>query len=466
MPEFWIKFLDPIESKMSPALYKVIKDHLSYPAVYYRQSPFKKKREEFMKRTFIGHDKEGWFFYTGFVPRVREFCIKNKIALHEEIETYGLTYKEPALPMGIDARSFQIDMVEKVIELERGILKAPTGTGKTILGLYVISCLDGLGNILWLCHTKDLMYQTADEAVKWFGSENVGRVGDSQLQLGRFFTSATRQTFKEHAEQWGTEYDMIVLDEAHHLSAFPYRDRYGNEVGEYGWIFKRIFAPIRIGLTATMPDKIESKMAMEALIGPILEEFTIKEAEDQGYMAKPIIKIKKIPASENVKQYRKYSDVYEWGVVRRLERNRIIIDIVQQHQEKNESVLIVVNKIDHGVLLKNLGDRRNLEIEFIHGETDSATRASAKKLLNSKHLKCVICTSVWKEGVNIPELNVIINAAGGKSELNTLQVIGRGLRKTDNKTELIIYDFFDPSHHYLISHFGERFSLYSDMGWV
>ena len=81
-------------------------------------------------------------------------------------------------------------------------------------------------------------------------------------------------------------------------------------------------------------------------------------------------------------------------------------------------------------------------------------------------MKCVICTAVWKEGVNIPELNVVINAAGGKSELVTLQTIGRGLRKTENKSELIIYDFFDNSHHYLVDHFGHRFCLYSDMGWI
>ena len=68
--------------------------------------------------------------------------------------------------------------------------------------------------------------------------------------------------------------------------------------------------------------------------------------------------------------------------------------------------------------------------------------------------------------LNIPELNVVINDAGGKSEIATLQAIGRGLRRTVNKSELIIYDFFDNSHHYLVSHFGERFSLYCDMNWI
>jgi len=610
---------------MSIDLYKLIKIHLSYRSVYFRQGVFKKTREEFDKSTFISHNKEGYFFYTGFIPKIRTYCLKNKIDLIEkDVETYGLVYKEPTnIPAGVDARSFQMSMVKKVIDLERGILKAPTGTGKTILGLYVISCLEGLGNVLWLCHTKDLMHQTADEAEKWFGKKSIGRVGDGFLELGKFFTSATRQTFKEHAEEWGTEYDMVVCDECfakntlvktptkeipiqsltigdsvytenginlitkifktkvplshvikltlsngkeifcskdhlfkinnewtkaieserkeltpfnnlfkrrkyenktfdrirvesieiyeqnnndksflgvigdkernqgfvefydlevkndhsyyvenvlvhncHHLSAFPEVDKHGKELGEYGHIFKRIFAPIRIGLTATMPDSAQAKMAIEALIGPMLEEFSIEEAREQGYMAKPIIRIKKIPVSERVKQLKKYSDVYEWGIVRRLERNNIILDIVEEHQKKNETCLIVVTKLDHGRLIKKLADSRKIPVEFISGSSDTESRTIAKRMLNNKDIKCVICTAVWKEGTNIPELNVVINAAGGKSELNTLQVVGRGLRKTDTKSELIIYDFFDPSHNYLIGHFGNRFSLYCDNGWV
>jgi len=454
--QLWIRYLDPVESLMSAPLYKLMKDELSYKSVFYRQGVWKKQRTEYLKTTFIGHDKSGYYFYSGFIPRVKNFCAKNNIPL-DNIEMYGLTYQEPKLPDGFDPRSFQKNMVEKIIEFERGVLKAPTGTGKTILGLYVISCLAGLGNVIWLCHTKDLMLQTAKEAEVWFGKSNVGRVGDGNLVLGKFFTSATRQTFKDHVDEWGTEYDMVVLDETHHLSKFD---------GQYAEIFRKIFAPIKIGLTATMPQSAEALLAIEGFIGPILEDFTINEAREEGYMAHPIIKIKKISRSEHVHELRKYADVYEWGIVRRLERNRLIIDIVKEHQDKGDSVLIVVTRIDHGTILKSIGERLGIEIEFINGSTDTETRDLTKQLLNDKKMKCVICTAVWKEGVNIPELNVVINAAGGKSELVTLQTIGRGLRKTENKSELIIYDFFDASHNYLIDHFGHRFSLYSDMNWV
>jgi len=85
--------------------------------------------------------------------------------------------------------------------------------------------------------------------------------------------------------------------------------------------------------------------------------------------------------------------------------------------------------------------------------------------LNEKR-KCIICTSVWKEGLNFPELNVVINAAGGKSEIMTLQALGRGLRVTEKKKFLIFYDIFDPSSRFTVEHFGERLCLYMDNNWI
>jgi len=62
--------------------------------------------------------------------------------------------------------------------------------------------------------------------------------------------------------------------------------------------------------------------------------------------------------------------------------------------------------------------------------------------------------------------NVIINAAGGKSEIRTLQTIGRGLRVTKDKKDVIIYDLWDVSHRFLIEHSGERICTYMDQGWM
>ena len=454
---FWIKQLDPIDSLMSRELYKEVSEIISYTSVFYQQSMYRKVRREYKKTTKIGVTKDGVLFYSGLIPKIKKYCTDNGLDLDCKEQHIHTMRTDPKLPEGVILRDFQKELIHKAIVSERGILKAPTGTGKTVLGLALINSIKGVDGVLWLCHTKDLMYQTRDEAIKFYGKENVGTLGDGTAVTDRFLTVATRQTFKDYADDLGTSYDVVIIDETHHVTSFS---------GEYGTILRKVFAPIRIGLTATLPTTEEAKLAMEAFIGPVIGEFTINEGRDQGFMANPKIKIIKVPFSQRIKEIRKYTDVYEHGVVRRLDRNRMIIDIVKKHQDLGESVLIVVNKIDHGTLLLNMGRSSQIEIEFICGASDSETREMAKVALNEKSMKCVIATAVWREGLNIPELNVVINAAGGKSEIMTLQSIGRGLRRTAEKSELIIYDFFDPSHPYLVNHFGERLCIYMDMGWI
>lgn len=458
MSEFWIKYLDPIESLMAPSLGLLLKESLSYEVVWYREGPFHKIRKDSLKST-LEKTKEGFLFYTGLWTKVQALCKEKSITLGGDEPPFWIKPNlTPNLPSGFQFRDWQKELIHTALCCERGLIKAPTGTGKTNLGIGILLHMANLNKALWLCHTKDLMDQTAKEASKFFGSENIGKVGDGNLCSNKFLTIATRQTFKKHVSELGTNYDVVIVDEGHHISKFN---------GDYSFILQRLYAPVRFALTATPPITSEAKMATEALIGPMIGEFTIKEAQKQDMLSTPKIKLVKVPETSSLKDYGlKYTDVYEKGIVRNLARNRLIADIVRRHHDKNESVLIVITKVAHGELLRNILKMKKINVEFVYGNTDSETRSTVKKALNEKRIKCVICSTIWKEGVDIPELNVVINAAGSKSEIPTMQVLGRGLRKTANKSELILYDFFDPSHRYLIDHFGHRVTLYMDNGWL
>lgn len=457
-PIYWIKYLDPIESLMSPLLSELAKPKLQYPTVWYKQSAFRKIRYEGEKSTIISRTKDGHMFYSGLIPRILQIAddLKAKVVF-EKPQKFLIPKKEMTFPEGITPRQFQLDLINQALIAERGVLKAPTGTGKTILGLFLINSIDNLEQVLWLCHTKDLLYQTVEEAVKFFGYDSVGIIGDSKRDTGKFLTIATRQSFKELADDLGTSYDMVIVDETHHISKFK---------SDYVEILQKVFAPIRIGLTATVSTDIEARLAMEALIGPVVGEFTINKGIEEGFMAEIKIKIIKIPKLQRIRELRRYPDVYEQGVVRRLDRNKLIMDLVKDYTAQGKSCLIVVNQIEHGNLLLSMARNMGLDTEFIQGATDADARVLAKIALDKSHIKSVIATTVWKEGISIPSLNVVINAGGGKSEIATLQSIGRGTRTTPEKTEVIIHDFFDQSHPFLLDHFGERFCLYMNNQWI
>ncbi len=449
--------VDPIYCQVSPETAKLINPILSYTAVYYRQGFYRKERKEYQKSTMV-KGKNCSYFLSGYLERVRCHLGENNstLLMGEGFPTYES--HPSALPNSkITLRQDQIKLINSAARKGKGIIQSPTGSGKTILGIALYSCFDNI-SLLWLCHTKDLMIQTVKEFKK-LGFKSVGMIGDSICEVDKQVTVATRQSFVKLIDDLGDNYDMVIVDESHHLSSFT---------GDYFQILSQLVAPLRFGLTATLPDKEEAKLASEGLIGPVVASLSINEGNKIGVIAKPIIRLLRVPKNHTIGEIRKYSDVYDAGVVYNLVKNRLIISTAKKHVDKGDSVLILLTRIDHGQNLVNIAEMEydNFPIEFVQGSTEGEVRMQIKEALNSKKIKCVISTVIWTEGINIPELDVIINAAGGKSEIRTLQILGRGLRKTKTKDTVIIYDIFDPSHKYLLEHWGDRVCVYFDQGWL
>ena len=255
----------------------------------------------------------------------------------------------------------------------------------------------------------------------------------------------------------------ILVHNCHHISS---------QKGQYAKVLDRSLAPVRIGVTATMPYKPEAQFALEGIIGPKLAELTIKEGHEIGIIAKPVIKILDAPQVEGLeyvegsKDNKKYPEVYQEGIVDNLARNMIIVATAKNLIAENKSTLINVTRIEHGKRLEALGLSYGVDCKFIHGKDGDDVRTRVKNALESKKIKCVIASTIFKEGVNIPSLNACINAAGGKSEIATLQALGRGLRTTETKKEVLIIDFKDVCNVWLRRHFRARLKVYKKNNWV
>ena len=453
-----IRILNPVYCEIPTTLAKIIEPAISFTAVHYRQGMYKKIRKEYQKSTAINIGQGKSLFLTGLLPRVVDFCKKGNIPISVLGKPKLLPFVKPKLN-NINFREEQERVVLRALNAQRGAIVSFTGSGKTAMGVGIIAgFLPVIKDFkaLWLCHTKDLMYQSAEVCQKEL-SITPGIIGDGNADLNKQITMATRQSFINLVEEYGHLYDLILVDEGHHITEMN---------GQYYKILTMLPAPLRFTLTATFPKEKQAELMLEGLIGPIIDKITIQEGIETGSVAEIKVKILKVPTSTSVKELRKYADVYEYGVVQNKSQHLIIVKKTEEHVSKGDSVLIIVNRLDHGRHLLSDFYQKNIPTKFVEGEISAREREVIKGELNQKKIKVVIATTVWKEGVNIPELNVVINAAGGKSEIATLQAIGRGLRKTATKNELVLYDLFDNSHHYLIEHFGFRISLYTEMEWI
>jgi len=457
-----IEVVNPIECRIPIKDAPLLKDILSYTKVFYKKGRFgQQNRKTYQKQCFHSKTTYHKFFYRGYLDRVTQHL--DKLRIQYEIKGMNDFGIDPMAPLlrDIKFRSDQIDLINNAINTEQqnGIIQSATGTGKTILQLGIVSCFPN-HRILLLAHTIGIVKQTVEEAIK-FGFDNVQQIGGGEKYQGEMYGNlvvSTMQSFgKISHEHWMDYFHGVIIDEAHHVSSFE---------GTYAKILTKLLAPIRLGFTATLPEIEEARMAIEGLIGPVVGELSINEAVDKGILAKPVIKLVRSNYNQNIRDIRKYADVYDEGIVHNNSRNSQIVDIILGHVEQGDSCLIFVNRIEHGEYLEAMFSIQGLTVPFVRGSMPSLERENIKESLIQKRRKVAIATTAWKEGINIPSLNVVINAGGGKSEIPVLQAIGRGLRRVDEKDQVIIYDFFDPSHPYLIAHFGERVTLYMDMGWL
>ena len=88
------------------------------------------------------------------------------------------------------------------------------------------------------------------------------------------------------------------------------------------------------------------------------------------------------------------------------------------------------------------------QVEFVDGHYSTARRKAALTRLMHRNLDTIVASKVFGTGVDAPDLQSVVLAAGGKSHIDALQNVGRGMRRRDKagnvtKTAFPVYDITD-----------------------
>jgi len=460
-----ITIIDGIYCKASRDLWPHISRLMEYQGEQWKQGPFHRTKE-IKTRSFLDH--RGGKFLCGFLPRVIQSLKESGIEPEISQRIFLDPIRSPDLfsthtYIRMDQYELQQKIAKEAVKKQRGVIQAPTGSGKTTIAMLIASMFHQKHPVLFLCHTVSLLTQTYSEFTK-AGFSNIGMIGGGYLKrlsdsiaANHKILCSTIQTFsKFNPTEYCDLFDVVIVDEAHHVNSLN---------SQYGKVLTHLLAPIKIGFTATIPSDKEAALALEGIIGPVIGKVSIQEGVDMKIMAKPTIKLIPVPYNSLYGNIQKYQDLYKAAVVDGRIRNTLIAEKAIELAKSGSSSLIIVKEIQHGDNLVGVLRIKGVKCEFVQGNTEGDIREKVKKALDKKDLKIVICTAVWKEGINIPSLNCVINAAGGKSEIATLQAIGRGLRSIPGKKEIVVYDFLDP-YKYLAQHAIQRISIYVEAGWV
>lgn len=213
---------------------------------------------------------------------------------------------------------------------------------------------------------------------------------------------------------------FLTLEEAHEVSGTGFFDLCGAMTN----------AHYRLALTATpnMKDSQEANMRLAAVAGTIGIRVSEKELIDKGILATPIFKFIESTPCAGVNRGSSFPVAYERGIVKNPGRNTQILQHVMEAKKYGLTTMILVQRTDHGDILKNLLKTAGLRAEFIRGEDSQEVRQAALDRLGAGLLDVLIGTTILDVGVDVPSVGQVILAGGGKAEVAVRQRIGRGLR--------------------------------------
>lgn len=352
---------------------------------------------------------------------------------------------------------YQDEAVEVGIEKGRGIIKAPTGSGKTEILFGLVKSLPC--KWLFLVHSKDLVLQTAERWTERTGEEAfVYRKGVGLPPSSCRFVCCTFQTLYSGIKKKDKTAKAILLnaqglavDECHRQPAGSF----------YRVSMAARNAYYRLGFSGTPFGRGDNKALMAiAALGEPIYKISPETLIDEGKLAAPKIIMRKCYQEVSSATHQ---GVYGKGIVRSAKRNKLVAGMAD---EATKPCMLFVKQTNHGKLLLKRLEKAGYSVDFVWGTHSPAQRQRAIKRLEFGDTDVLIASVVFQDGIDIPSLASIVVGSGGKSIIATLQRIGRGMR-TDGgrKQEFEVYDVFDVGNAMLERHAKARQRTYVKEGY-
>ena len=334
-------------------------------------------------------------------------------------------------------RDYQEDSVNKAIEKKVGILEIATGLGKTFIASEVIRRLKK--RTLFLINRIELVTQTKEMFEEELGVE-IGVMAEGNLNISKMITVASVQTIYSILKNRSGDERNLLLKYLYNVEVVVYDECHGvSESVTYDILKKTLVnADYIIGLSATPFRNDGSTLDMNGFLGTPIVKYDTKFGEENGYLCPTKTLFVRHDFVKGSKD-NSYHENYDLYVTNNKERNELVKKIVEKH--KGQKILIITKIIDHAYVLQGMIP----QAEIINSSVDMKKRKQSMKDFKSSKDGFIMIAGIKivGTGLNVPDLDVIINVCANKSDNDTIQVIGRVKRMFEGKEFGYYYDFAD-----------------------
>ena len=329
-------------------------------------------------------------------------------------------------------RDYQIEAARAVLGDGRpgtgyGVVALPCGSGKTIVGMVIMSLLKTNTLILttnvaavhqWIEELLDKTEISRDQIAEYSGdTKSVAPVTIATYQIitwrpGRDADFPHFRLFRER--HWG----LIIYDEVHLLPAPVFR------------VTAELQAVRRLGLTATLIREDGAEDAVFSLVGPKRYDVPWKELESKGWIAEAVCTEIRIDLPEELKipyavasKREKYRIASENPL-----KEKIVAQLIENHGD--DQILVIGQYLSQLDSLAKL-----LKVPLITGKTPNAEREGIYNEFKRGEIKIIVVSKVANFAIDLPDASMAIQVSGSfGSRQEEAQRLGRILRPKDKNT--------------------------------
>ena len=356
-------------------------------------------------------------------------------------------------------RRAQQKAVEALLEHDTGLLCAPTAFGKTVVAAAIIA--QRKVNTLVLVHRRHLMEQWRERLAVFLDLPvaDIGQIGGGRRQQTGEIDIAVIQSLNRKGEvnELVRDYGQVIVDEAHHLSAFSFEA-----------VLKQAKARFILGLTATPVRKDGHHPIILMQCGPIRHRVTMREQRDRTNVVHRLV-----PRVTNFRDPAEETETSIQALYGALaindERNEQIFDDILQALEAGRSPLVLTERIGHLELLaERLGPFARNVIVLRGGRGQKKSREALEKLatIPNNEERLLLATGRYiGEGFDDARLDTLFLTMPISWKGTLQQYVGRLHRQHGGKNEVKVYDYVDQEVPVLRRMYARRLKGYKAMGY-
>jgi superfamily II DNA or RNA helicase len=375
---------------------------------------------------------DGLWIPRGYIRHLIHMCRRQDIKLRIDDRRRTLT------PVNFNFKGrlkpFQKIAVEAMLAKDFGTLSSATGSGKTVMALYIIARRKQPSLII--VHTKELASQWVERIETFLGiaPEAVGFIGGGRKVIGEKITVALVQSLYKCAEEVAENIGFLLVDECHRCPSRTFTEAVSCFDSQF-----------MLGLSATPYRRDQLSKLIFWHLGDMHHQVDKSRLIETGDVLPAKVIFRETNFATRLDPVNEYSRMLA-ELAADTQRNLLIASDITAEAARNTGVCLILS--DRKAHCENLQAllryRFRLQSELLTGDLDIAERKKVLERLNQGKVRILIATGqLIGEGFDCKHLSTLFLATPIKFSGRLLQYLGRVLRPATGKQYARVFDYVD-----------------------